>query len=100
MVVHLFQIILEELFNVVEWYDIQVVVEVSVVCAGNYHQTLVVAFEPYENLFAEITRVSLFSVNQHYGSLNLSEECVEGVLMNASGVVLVQPVEQAGARSI
>ena len=57
----------EESFHLVERDNIQPIVQISMACAGDNHQFLVVAFQQLVGILAEITGVCLFAMDDEHG---------------------------------
>ena len=86
----------EKCFQFVERNDIGTVVQVRMVCTGNDHQFLVVAFQLFERVFAEIAGMGLFSMNEKYGAADFVD--VIGMFMKESEDVLFHPLLELSER--
>ena len=69
-IILLLQIGFEKSFDFVKRYRVQVVVQIDVACAGNYHNFFVVALHISESVFGKIAAMRLLPVNQKDGRFN------------------------------
>ena len=65
---HVCKMLAVESLDLAERYYIEVVIQVGVDCPGDNHKLFVVTLQHLVGIFAEIARMSLFSVNEQHGT--------------------------------
>ena len=53
--------------NLVEWDFVGIVIEIAVICTGNYQQLLVAAIQFLKRIFTHISGMSIFAMHNHDG---------------------------------